>query len=187
MSGGVSYLYGEGSVEINAGRRKAKVTVSNTGDRAVQVGSHYHFFEVNRALDFDRNAAYGMHLDLPAGTGVRFEPGDTREVELTAYSGHGRLIGFSSLTNGGLGSTDTRVRAMNRAVELGFLGARAESAQQAADAQAASPALQVAKVTKAAAKPASKTAAKPAAKPAAKAPAKTAAAKKAKTSKKGDK
>ncbi|MFD6890233.1 urease subunit beta [Streptomyces sp. NPDC059957] len=181
MSGGVSYLYGEGTVEINAGRRKAKVTVSNTGDRAIQVGSHYHFFEVNRALDFDRNAAYGMHLDLPAGTGVRFEPGDTREVELTAYSGHGRLIGFSSLTNGGLGSTDTRVRAMNRAVELGFLGARAESAQQAAAAQAAAPAVETA------AKPASKRASKPAAKPAAKAPVKTAAAKKAKTSKKGDK
>ncbi|WP_330299899.1 urease subunit beta [Streptomyces sp. NBC_00503] len=126
MSGGAKYLYGEGSVEINAGRRKAKVTVSNTGDRAVQVGSHYHFFEANRALDFDRNAAYGMHLDLPAGTGVRFEPGDTREVELTAYSGHGRLIGFSSLVDGGLGSTDTRIRALRRAVELGFKGARIE-------------------------------------------------------------
>ncbi|AWZ08100.1 MULTISPECIES: urease subunit beta [unclassified Streptomyces] len=126
MSGGAKYLYGEGTVEINSGRRKAKVTVSNTGDRAVQVGSHYHFFEVNRALDFDRNAAYGMHLDLPSGTGVRFEPGDTREVELTAYSGHGRIIGFSSLTDGGLGSTDTRIRALRRAVELGFKGARIE-------------------------------------------------------------
>ncbi|WP_327256650.1 urease subunit beta [Streptomyces sp. NBC_01244] len=185
MSGGATYLYGEGTVEINAGRRKAKVTVSNTGDRAVQVGSHYHFFEVNRALDFDRNAAYGMHLDLPAGTGVRFEPGDTREVELTAYSGHGRLIGFSSLVNGGLGSTDTRVRAMNRAVELGFLGARAESAQQAAAAQAAAQAVEA--PSKRASKQAAKPASKPAAKPAAKAPAKTAAAKKAKTSKKGDK
>ncbi|MFE4257395.1 urease subunit beta [Streptomyces sp. NPDC056883] len=181
MSGGATYLYGEGTVEINAGRRKAKVTVSNTGDRAVQVGSHYHFFEVNRALDFDRNAAYGMHLDLPAGTGVRFEPGDTREVELTAYSGHGRLIGFSSLVNGGLGSTDTRVRAMNRAVELGFLGARTETARQAAAAQAAAPAVETPS------KPGTKPASKPAAKPAAKAPAKTAAAKKAKTSKKGDK
>ncbi|MFE9561852.1 urease subunit beta [Streptomyces sp. NPDC006487] len=189
MSGGATYLYGEGTVEINAGRRKAKVTVSNTGDRAVQVGSHYHFFEVNRALDFDRNAAYGMHLDLPAGTGVRFEPGDTREVELTAYSGHGRLIGFSSLVNGGLGSTDTRVRAMNRAVELGFLGARTESAQQAAAAQAAAPAVEAPskQASEPTAKPSSKPAGKPAAKPAAKAPAKTAAAKKAKTSKKGDK
>ncbi|MFE2287416.1 urease subunit beta [Streptomyces sp. NPDC059443] len=126
MSGGATYLYGEGSVEINAGRRKARVTVSNTGDRAVQVGSHYHFFEANRALDFDRNAAYGMHLNLPAGTAVRFEPGDTREVELTEYSGHGRLIGFSSLVDGGLGSADTRVRALRRAVELGFKGARIE-------------------------------------------------------------
>ncbi|MGW6709701.1 urease subunit beta [Streptomyces sp. NPDC054956] len=126
MSGGANYLYDEGSVEINAGRRKARVTVSNTGDRAIQVGSHYHFFEANRALDFDRNAAYGMHLDLPAGTGVRFEPGDTREVGLTAYGGHGRLIGFSSLVDGGLGSADTRVRALRRAVELGFKGARIE-------------------------------------------------------------
>ncbi|MER5728155.1 urease subunit beta [Streptomyces sp. NPDC002138] len=126
MSGGATYLYGEGTVEINAGRRKATVSVSNTGDRAVQVGSHYHFFEANRALDFDRNAAYGMHLDLPAGTAVRFEPGDTREVHLTAFGGHGRLIGFSSLVDGGLGSTDTRNRALRRAVELGFLGARIE-------------------------------------------------------------
>ncbi|MDJ0379988.1 urease subunit beta [Streptomyces sp. G-G2] len=140
MSGGATYLYGEGTVEINAGRRKATVTVSNTGDRAVQVGSHYHFFEANRALDFDRNAAYGMHLDLPAGTAVRFEPGDTREVELTAYSGHGRLIGFSSLVDGGLGSTDTRNRALRRAVELGFLGARIEEPERPeAPAPAAAP------------------------------------------------
>ncbi|MFI5979738.1 urease subunit beta [Streptomyces sp. NPDC051555] len=132
MSGGATYLYGEGTVEINAGRRKATVSVSNTGDRAIQVGSHYHFFEANRALDFDRNAAYGMHLDLPAGTAVRFEPGDTREVELTAFAGHGRLIGFSSLVDGGLGSTDTRNRALRRAVELGFLGARIEEPERPA-------------------------------------------------------
>ncbi|MDH6121010.1 urease subunit beta [Kitasatospora sp. GAS204B] len=129
MSGRPAYLYGDDPVEINAGRAKVRLTVSNTGDRAVQVGSHYHFFEVNRALDFDRNQAFGMHLDLPAGTGVRFEPGDTREVELAAYAGHRRLIGFSSLVDGGLGSADTRARALRRAVELGFTGARAESAQ----------------------------------------------------------
>ena len=127
MSGGVAYLYGDDPIEINAGRAKARLTVSNTGDRAVQVGSHYHFFEVNRALDFDRSAAYGMHLDLPAGTATRFEPGDTREVELTAYAGHGRLVGFSALVDGGLGSADTRVRALRRAAELGFKGADARS------------------------------------------------------------
>ncbi|MFF7636722.1 urease subunit beta [Kitasatospora sp. NPDC008050] len=127
MSGSARYLYGDDPVELNAGRPKARLTVSNTGDRAVQVGSHYHFFEVNRALDFDRNRAYGMHLDLPAGTAVRFEPGDTREVELTAYAGHRRLVGFSGLVDGGLGSADTRARALERAVARGFLGARRES------------------------------------------------------------
>ena len=123
MSGGVAYLYGDDPVEINAGRAKTRLTVSNTGDRAVQVGSHYHFFEVNRALEFDRERAYGMHLDLPAGTATRFEPGDTREVDLTAYAGHRRLVGFSGLVDGGLGSADTRVRALCRAAELGFRNA----------------------------------------------------------------
>ena len=124
MSGGAAYLYGDDPIEINAGRAKLRLTVSNTGDRAVQVGSHYHFFEVNRALEFDRNRAYGMHLDLPAGTATRFEPGDTREVDLTAYAGNRRLVGFSGLVDGGLGSADTRVRAQRRAAELGFKGAR---------------------------------------------------------------
>lgn len=126
MSGRPAYLYGADPVELNAGRAKARLTVRNTGDRAVQVGSHYHFFEVNRALAFDRNLAYGMHLDLPAGTGVRFEPGDTREVELAAYAGHRRLVGFSALVDGGLGAADTRARALRRAVDLGFQGARIE-------------------------------------------------------------
>ncbi|GAA1348906.1 urease subunit beta [Streptomyces beijiangensis] len=129
MAGGVSYLYGDDPVEINAGRRKTKLTVENTGDRAVQVGSHYHFFEANRALKFDRNQAFGMHLDLPAGTAVRFEPGDSREVELTVYGGHQRLIGFSGLTDGGVNSTDTRVKSFRRAAELGFEGAHVESAE----------------------------------------------------------
>jgi urease subunit beta len=120
MSGGVAYLYGDDPVEINAGRPKTRLTVRNTGDRAVQVGSHYHFFEVNRALEFDRELAYGMHLDLPAGTATRFEPGDTREVDLTAYAGHRRLVGFSGLVDGGLGSADTRVKALRRAQDLGF-------------------------------------------------------------------
>lgn len=123
MSGGVTYLYGDDPVEINAGRATATVTVSNTGDRAVQVGSHYHFFEANRALEFDRDAAYGMHLDIPAGTSVRFEPGDSRDVALTAFGGHGRLFGFSNLVDGGLNSETTRIKARVRAAELGFKGA----------------------------------------------------------------
>ena len=75
------YLYGEDPIEINAGRRTARLTVENTGDRAIQIGSHYHFFEVNSALSFDRQKALGMHLNIPAGTSVRVEPGGTREVE----------------------------------------------------------------------------------------------------------
>ncbi|KJS54078.1 urease subunit beta [Streptomyces rubellomurinus subsp. indigoferus] len=126
MAGKPAYLYGDDPVEINAGRDKVRLPVSNTGDRAVQVGSHYHFFEVNRALEFDREQAYGMRLDLPAGTAVRFEPGDTREVELTAYAGNRRLVGFSGLVNGGLGSAHTRAAALRRAGELGFRGTRIE-------------------------------------------------------------
>ncbi|TRV75714.1 urease subunit beta [Streptomyces sp. 130] len=117
------YLYGDGPIELNAGRRTLKVTVSNTGDRAVQIGSHYHFFEVNSALAFDREATLGMHLNIAAGTSVRFEPGGTREVELCAYAGTGRLTGFSGLLNGSLSSHPARVEAVRRAIERGFRGA----------------------------------------------------------------
>ncbi|MQS15690.1 urease subunit beta [Streptomyces kaniharaensis] len=134
MAGRAAYLYGDDPIEINAGRARTALTVRNTGDRAVQVGSHYHFFEVNRALSFDRGQAYGMHLDLPAGTAVRFEPGDTREVELVAYAGHRRLVGFSALVDGGLGSADTRASALRRAEARGFLGARSEDRDTTVDA-----------------------------------------------------
>ncbi|MFD9686108.1 urease subunit beta [Kitasatospora sp. NPDC059088] len=122
MSGGAAYLYGDDPVEINAGRAKATITVSNTGDRAIQVGSHYHFFEANRALDFDRNAAFGKHLDIPAGTAVRFEPGDTKDVTLAEFGGHRRLVGFSNLVDGGTTARDTRARAIDRAIARGFKG-----------------------------------------------------------------
>lgn len=125
-----NYLYGDDPVEINAGRAKATITVSNTGDRGIQVGSHYHFFEANRALEFDREAAYGMHLDIPAGTSVRFEPGDSREVPLTAFGGHKRLIGFSNLVGGGLNSGTTRINALARAAALGFKDSAAAGAAQ---------------------------------------------------------
>ncbi|MGW3085499.1 urease subunit beta [Streptomyces sp. NPDC001108] len=118
------YIYGKEPIEINAGRRRVKLTVRNTGDRAVQVGSHYHFFEVNSALSFDRQQALGMHLDIPAGTSVRIEPGGTREVELCAYAGTGRLVGFSGLFNGSLASQPVRIEAVRRAIELGFAGAQ---------------------------------------------------------------
>lgn len=120
------YLYGDDPVEINAGRRTTTVTVHNTGDRAVQIGSHYHFFEANSALDFDRDATLGMHLNIAAGTSVRFEPGATHEVELCAYAGTGRLVGFSGLLNGSVISHPARVEAVSRAFERGFHGARPE-------------------------------------------------------------
>lgn len=118
------YLYGKDPIELNAGRRTLKLTVSNTGDRAVQVGSHYHFFEVNSALSFDRQETLGMHLNIPAGTSVRIEPGGSREVELCAYGGTGRLVGFSGLLNGSLSSHPARVEAVRRAIEQGFEGAQ---------------------------------------------------------------
>lgn len=124
MSAGAQYIYGEDPVEINVGRKRTTIRVSNTGDRAIQVGSHYHFFEANRALDFDRAAAYGMHLDIASGTAVRFEPGDTREVTLCAYGGNGRMVGFSNLVNGGLNSADTQIASMRRAKALNFKGAK---------------------------------------------------------------
>ena len=87
-------LIEEGEIELNPGRATATVTVANSGDRPVQVGSHCHFFEVNRWLDFDRTAAYGMRLNVAAGTAVRFEPGQTREVRLVALAGKREVYGF---------------------------------------------------------------------------------------------
>ena len=89
-------------IELNANRPTRRLEVSNTGDRPVQVGSHFHFYEVNRALIFDRAAAYGMRLNIAAGTAVRFEPGDTREVELVAIGGTRRVYGLNRLVDGPL-------------------------------------------------------------------------------------
>ncbi|MEV8453197.1 urease subunit beta [Streptomyces sp. NPDC052095] len=119
------YLYGDGKIEINAGRRTTTIEVVNTGDRAIQVGSHFHFFEVNSALRFDRDKTLGMHLNIPAGTSVRIEPGGSRKVELCEYGGTGRLVGFSGLINGSVVSHPARIEAFHRALELGFEGAEA--------------------------------------------------------------
>jgi urease subunit beta len=89
-------------IEANTGRATTRVTVTNRGDRPIQVGSHCHFFEVNRALDFDRQASYGMRLNIPAGTAVRFEPGDTKDVELVALAGRRTVYGINGLVNGKL-------------------------------------------------------------------------------------
>jgi urease subunit beta len=91
-----------GEIELNAGRPTVTLSVANTGDRPIQVGSHYHFYETNRALAFDRDKARGCRLDIPAGTAVRFEPGQTREVRLVAYAGARRVFGFNGKINGAL-------------------------------------------------------------------------------------
>lgn len=122
--GGV--VLADSPIEYNAGRRTVEVTVSNTGDRPIQVGSHFHFFEVNRFLEFDRDAAFGCHLNIPATTAVRFEPGDRKRVELVPYSGKRRVIGFNGLVAGYTGDEDrptyfpVHMRALRRMRHAGF-------------------------------------------------------------------
>lgn len=121
------YFLRDEPIEINAGRRTVALEVRNTGDRAVQVGSHYHFFEANKALDFDRAAAMGMRLNIIAGTTARFEPGDTKAVELVEYGGWQRAMGFSGLVNGSVHNLDHVRSALARAEMLGFRGAKTPS------------------------------------------------------------
>jgi urease subunit gamma/beta len=115
----------EGEIELSAGRERRGLVVRNTGDRPVQVGSHFHFFEVNAALDFDRADAFGMHLDIPAGTAVRFEPGEEREVGLVALGGEREVHGLNMLT-GGSTVDGGRGPALARAAAAGFAGAKEE-------------------------------------------------------------
>lgn len=121
MSGGVHYECGDGEIRLGAGRATTTVRVTNTGDRAVQVGSHYHFFESNRELRFDRERAYGRHLAVGAGLAVRFEPGDTRTVTLVDFAGERVCHGFSGLVDGPLDDPAVRARALERMREGGFL------------------------------------------------------------------
>src|SRR5918992_1862351 len=116
------WLLSDEPIEINAGRRALRLPVRNTGDRPIQVGSHFHFFEVNRALDFDRPAALGMRLDVPSGQSIRFEAGDERGVELVELGGSRRVIGFNSLLGGGTSAHSTVRRAMVRAATRVFAG-----------------------------------------------------------------
>jgi len=109
-------------VEINADRETTTVTVENTGDRPSQVGSHFHFFETNPALSFDRKAAYGMRLDIPAGTAIRFEPGCEEDVDLVAIGGDRVVKGMGGLVNGELDDDEVRERAFERAQAAGYLG-----------------------------------------------------------------
>jgi urease beta subunit len=113
------YKLAESPVMANVGRREIELEIANTGDRPIQVGSHFHFFEVNRALRFDRAAAYGMRLNIPAGTAVRFEPGDSKTVNLVEIGGSATIHGLNSLTNGPTNAT-TKAMALKRAAEQGF-------------------------------------------------------------------
>ncbi|OIV43665.1 urease subunit beta [Flavobacterium johnsoniae] len=94
------YFISKGDIECNVDRKRTKVKVTNTGDRPIQVGSHCHFFEINRMMSFDRGEAFGMRLNIAAGTAVRFEPGEEKEVELVAFSGARRAFGINNLVNG---------------------------------------------------------------------------------------
>lgn len=113
-------------IEYNVDRRTIKLTVRNTGDRPIQIGSHFHFFEVNRYMEFDREKAFGCHLNIPATTAIRFEPGEQKEVELVKFGGKRRVIGFNDLVNGYVGHEDTptfypkHVEAIRRMKEYGF-------------------------------------------------------------------
>ena len=115
------YILADDPIIANKNRDTRKIKVSNSGDRPIQVGSHTHFFEVNKALDFPREQAYGFHLNIPAGTSIRFEPGDSKEVEITEYGCQKVVFGFSGLVNGELASK--KQEAIKKAKEKGFRGA----------------------------------------------------------------
>jgi urease subunit beta len=108
------YVFDQPEIEINPGRPTVKLKVTNSGDRPVQVGSHFHFFEANAGLVFDREKAYGMRLDLLSGTAVRFEPGDVKEVQLVPFSGERRVFGLNGLINGQLDDPHVRKAAFER-------------------------------------------------------------------------
>lgn len=112
----------EGDIVLNAGRTVRKLVVTNLGDRPVQVGAHYHFFEVNRCLSFARGEAFGMRLDIPSSTSVRFEPGEQKTVALVSLRGRNRCFGFNGLTMGPAGDFE-RAEALRHAKERGFAGA----------------------------------------------------------------
>ena len=115
------YFISNKPIVANAGRKTVRLKVSNTGDRPIQVGSHAHFFEVNKALMFPRGTAYGFRLNIPSGTSMRFEPGETRQVQLVEYGGKKIVYGFSGLVNGRLAAK--RKSALAKAKKRGFAGA----------------------------------------------------------------
>ena len=120
--GGV--IFADAPVSFNEGRPVVKIKVRNTGDRPIQVGSHFHFFEVNRALEFDRAAAYGMRLNIASTTAVRFEPGDEKAVELVPFGGLRSVYGFNDLVDSWTGDAHTRAINIAKADALGFKNVR---------------------------------------------------------------
>ena len=114
------YYLSEDHIIANIGKSVIILDVKNTGDRPIQVGSHAHFFEINKALEFSRKKSYGFHLNIPAGTSIRFEPGDSKKIELTEFSGKKTVYGFSGLVNGSL--SEKQNEAFSKAKEQGFRG-----------------------------------------------------------------
>jgi urease beta subunit len=120
-------ILGEGDILAFNGRQTVELTVANTGDRPIQVGSHCHFFEANRALRFDREKAYGFRLQVPAGTAVRFEPGEDKRVTLVSIGGNRVAYGINGLTHGRLDDPNVKQQALVKAKELGFITKGAKS------------------------------------------------------------
>lgn len=114
------YFTADEPIIANVGKLNISITIRNTGDRPIQVGSHTHFFETNKALEFPRKESYGYHLNIPSGTSVRFEPGETKEIELTEFGGKRIVYGFNGLVNGPL--KEKREEALRKAAEKGFKG-----------------------------------------------------------------
>ncbi len=112
------YILKPGNIEVNAGRETITITVVNTGDRPVQVGSHFHFFEVNKMMEFNRSKAFGMRLNIAAGTAVRFEPGEEKEVVLVEFGGNKAIHGFSNLTSGAIATN--KEHAVEKAATQNF-------------------------------------------------------------------
>lgn len=119
------YILLAGDIECNAGRQTINIIVVNTGDRPVQVGSHFHFFEANKQMQFDREKAFGMRLNIAAGTAVRFEPGEEKQVELVQFGGNRRIVGINNLTNGNTDDEGTRQTAVDKAASLNFKNKKA--------------------------------------------------------------
>jgi urease subunit beta len=106
------YVLAEGNIQCNVGRNTTKIAVVNTGDRPIQIGSHFHFFEVNKQMEFDREKAFGMRLNIAAGTAVRFEPGEEKEVELVTFGGSQVIFGINNLTNGSTENEEIKSSAL---------------------------------------------------------------------------